>query len=245
MEVVKFSSSSVPSASSASDANDSVVTLFLHGFPAIRSKQNRAIAEVVARLTNQPADVLLYAGLGQAPGVFSFSRTVSDVDAYVRSLLGGKPSVRLNLVGHSFGGFLALRLAGLFPKQIRKMVLMSPLVKVRTGDPVRAWLASYASNPELCLGNLDELYEGYSRLATEISTEKLAALVDGSVETLILQADKDNLTPPSDSKEIAKFFVREPIYELVDNDHSFLSNRAELAARIASFLVQAEPADQK
>jgi pimeloyl-ACP methyl ester carboxylesterase len=217
-------------------------TVFLHGFPSLRSKQNRELADRVTEELQSHADLLLYSGLGFAEGTFTFSGCVHEVNQYFeRTLPSG--SVDINLVGHSWGGFLSLLMASRFGARVRKMILLSPLLFFGNEEQAMAGLKSIVDdNPQLALGEARALVRDFCSIGLQNPTEKLIQQIPTGVEILFLQAKVDQLTPPEIAKSFAakmqQHFKTPPEFELVDNDHSFLNNRPELSLRMAQFLAR-------
>jgi pimeloyl-ACP methyl ester carboxylesterase len=209
------------------------VTVFLHGFPALRSKQNIELAEGFAIATGRRVLVPLYDGLSRSPGIFWFSQTLLEVRQLVSSLSN---SVLVDLVGHSWGGYMALALAAEASARLRRMVLISPLLNFGTLDVVTGGFTEYSTNPLLTLPPAKELAADFMSLGAHASGEALVSQVDPAIDVLFLQAARDTTTPPDIAQASLKHFVRQPEFELVDNDHSFLANRAALTARIVEFL---------
>lgn len=208
--------------------------LFLHGFPGVRSKQNRDIAEKVAEILGRRAIVLLYEGLGQAPGEFSFERCLRDVENEFTSIAGAGA---IDLVGHSWGGFQAIRLSGVHPSKVRRLVLMSPLLRFFEQGVCESSFADTArENPTLNLGDVRERAREFVAIGTAHPYRELVAKIPPHVPTTILQAADDPITPGRVSKEASEL-VRGPMtYEIRETDHSFLLDRIGTAERIAAAL---------
>jgi esterase/lipase len=231
MEILKFGEAKI-------EGGSLVYTLFLHGFPSIRSRQNRDIAEATARETGGRADVLLYDGLGFSPGVFSFERCLSDVRAFVKNMVESGVE-KFDLVGHSWGGFLSLVLASEFRKHVRRMVLMSPLLSFTTAEHARPWFEeTFEDNPHIRLGNIGQLATEFERLGKKYPLQNLLSKFPETVDALFLQAENDDVTPSSIAKSSLAFFSKTPLFELADTDHSFLINRPAMTDRIARFIAR-------
>lgn len=219
--------------------NTGPLTVFMHGFPAIRSRQNRDLAEKVAELRGAPVQLLLYSGLGHAPGVFSFERTLEDVRGFFTELAKEQAGRKIDLVGHSWGGFLSLQMIKEFPHLVRRLVLMSPLLGFGEAEAVRSSFENTRDqNPKLSLEPSAKLAEEFSRIGERYPTQESVAAVPESIDVLFLQAKNDDITPTPVALKRIPLFRRAPELRLADNDHSFLSNRDELAREIAEFLMR-------
>jgi pimeloyl-ACP methyl ester carboxylesterase len=207
-------------------------TLFLHGFPAVRSKQNRYYAEMTAQTLNRECTVLLYDGLGFAPGVFSFDATLANVENFFESYLT-QTSDAVDIVGHSWGGFMALKLAGQFGARIKNLVLMSPLLYFAEVSRSQAsFNETAAANPHLSLGDLVGLATDFAKVGQQNPANELIQTISPKINITYLQAKVDALTPPEYAHSAQAFFAKPPRFELLDTDHSFLLNREENAKRI-------------
>lgn len=213
------------------------ITISLHGFPAIRSKQNLEIAKRISERTGRRVDALLYSGLGRAPGVFSYSQCFQETRDYVMGLFERGEADNIDLVGHSWGGYQALRLAAELGSRVRKLVLISPLLHFRQSEKVIERYKQYmAEHPEITTLEPSDLHRDYLHVAGEASPESLISRLSEAIEVLILQAMSDEVTPAATAEKMLALFPRHPLYELVDNDHSFLRDRPQVSDRIAAFL---------
>lgn len=210
--------------------------VFLHGFPSIRSKQNREIAAAVNAELGWPTDLLLYSGLGCAPGEFTFSGCVDEVGDYFAKLLRERDR-KIDLIGHSWGGFVSLLMASRYPERVRRLVLMSPLLWFASEAEVYGGFTELTKeHADLNLGNTSDLVRDFCLIGEKYPTASLIKGLSPATEVLFLQAKVDPLTPAEIAIKMKDLFPRPPIFELVDNDHSFLSDRPQLSQRIAKFL---------
>ena len=213
-------------------------TVFLHGYPGVRSKQNRDVAEGIAHATGRESHVLLYPGLTQAAGEFSYQACLEDVHAYVSDLIARCGVV--DVVGHSWGGFLALTLAEKFGASVGKLALMSPLLQfpelaVQTG--IRAHFKKMATeNPSLMLGNLDDRAREFAQTGEAHPIDALIRSIPEKMRVLFLQARIDQITPTEIAESKRPLFSTATQFELVDTDHSFLTGRDWLLERLTTFL---------
>jgi pimeloyl-ACP methyl ester carboxylesterase len=219
------------------------LTLFLHGFPGIRSRQNRDLAEALAKQTGRPSHVLLYPGLSQAEGRFSFRECLDGVHARVERLFeehdrqNRQAECKIDLVGHSWGGFLALTLMNRHPERIRRAVLMSPLLEFAAESLCENAFAGMArENPQISIGDPALLAQEFIGVSRDFPTDSLISGVNEHAGLLILQSREDEITPASVAAAFLPRFRRRPLFELVDTDHSFLVDRERLATRIGDFL---------
>ena len=210
--------------------------VFLHGFPGARSEQNREVAQKVSNLTGREAIVLLYAGVDDKSRMFTFKGCIDEVQAYFADLLKREPR-RIDLVGHSWGGFLALTLIEKFANRLSHVVLMSPLLEFAAEDVViPAFTTMYENNPQLTIRSVLELSKEFSALETSMPASAMIRAIPADLAVLFLQSRFDDTTPTPTAEKKLNDFRRSPQFELIDTEHNFLSNRDQVSDRIARFL---------
>jgi pimeloyl-ACP methyl ester carboxylesterase len=215
--------------------------IFLHGFPALRSKQNRELADRISVLSNRKCFVLLYAGLSLADGQFSFSSCRDEVcqwfDNYLKERRAAGLLAVVDIVGHSWGGYLALLLISRYPVAVRRLVLMSPLLNFAADEISRkSFEVTVGTRDGLNLPAADDLSRDFEEVGKKDPPERLLGLVPQSLEVLFLQAANDTTTPAAIATQLIDLFKRRPRFEILNQDHSFLLDRPELSEKIADFL---------
>lgn len=207
---------------------------FFHGFPGIRSRQNRDLAEMVSHEIGFDSYVFHYAGLKVVPGPFSFVQSIEDSIDFCRQLLGRYG--RLHLVGHSFGGLVACEVLRQFQEAIGSLTLLSPLVDFEIQDDSRKRISTEVreSYPDLFsdadeLRLLDEWKILYKHFRPILHTDSLS-----STPCLILQSKDDPYTPEPITLRLVRAW-RGPIQYLeVHEDHSFLTDRSSFRTLFVS-----------
>ncbi|GEM_PF-2287382 len=241
MKVLKFLPQDL-TRSLALNADDLVI--FLHGFPSLRSKQNRELAEIVSRENSCEVLLPLYSGLGFSEGRFTFSGCMDQVVDWATSLMRQRLNQgwkgRVQLVGHSWGGFLSLRLAQIseIKASLNRMVLMSPLVHfAQAGDVARAFAQMTARTElRLDLPEIDILAHDFSKVGQAYPAQRLIENLSPDLEVSYLQAKVDQMTPVESANGMRGSFRCHLDFRLVDQDHSFLTDRANLGVEIARLL---------
>lgn len=217
-------------------SGEPALTVFLHGFPGVRSKQNRVFAEEFSRKTGRRSLVVLYDGLGFSAGEFSFSKCLSQVEELFESLLATTKG-KIDIVGHSWGGFLALKMAARCGDRIRRIILLSPLLKFFPVDVCSPSFANTAQeNPQLRLGDTSKLAEDFAGVGEATPTESLVEAVPDGVEIVFLQSTTDEITPLNIAESALPFFRKKPRFERVETDHSFLVDRSKIVERVTELL---------
>lgn len=217
-------------------------TWLLHGFPSIRSRQNREIADVIARRTCRPAEVLLYEGLSAPGGPFRFSQCLNAVMNEFTAVASEPQNSgsRFDLVGHSWGGYVAIRLAtGPKARHIRRMVFMSPLLGFPDEVMVYRELVEFTKEqPGINLGDLQELAKDFVELRNQGDPMDLVSQIPSEIEILFLQAKNDTTTPASKALQALAKFKGDVTFEEIETDHSFVKDRPLICERIAEFLAR-------
>jgi pimeloyl-ACP methyl ester carboxylesterase len=229
--------------------NNGPIMVFLHGFPGLRSKQNRDFAETAVRELGGVAYVALHSGLGVAPGKFSFTNCLHEVREFFKGIVkeasgaadvhGGSGTARrpVYLVGHSWGGLMSLILASEYPDVVDRVVLLSPLLDFRSLGDVRAGFAEMVrEHAQLEFGSVEELANDYHHLARQISVEEIIEKIPSRIRVLLLQSQGDQVTPTEVARKRLAHFKNRPEFVEVDVNHSFLGHaRGEVGERIVSF----------
>lgn len=234
MKVLEFGTGIVSSLGGSSN-NTGRATLFLHGFPGVRSKQNRDLAEATAARFRRKCFVPLYDGLGEADGVFSFLNCRDQVRSLAQELVTTYKLI--DVVGHSWGGYLALGLASEYQEKIGSLILMSPLLYFFTLDlSQQAFKLIGENNLALALGSTDDLASEFYTLGSTERAEDFAKQISPTTKVSIFQAANDDTTPVSYAENLVNQFQVRPHYEAVATDHSFLVNRGRALERVMTVL---------
>lgn len=214
----------------------------LHGFPSIRSKQNRELAQGIADALKCRVRVVLYPGLS-SPGIFSFKKTIIALIKEFPALITDRSRAtteKIDLLGHSFGGFCAILLAAKFPKLVKRVVLLSPLLRFNPSvTDVTGFfkgLLSVGIGDEVKTLAPEVLAEEFKDLSEDYSVKELIHELDPKLKLKFMQARIDNVTPTQMAEDFRQYFKCEFDYELVDQDHSFLIDRPGLSLKIADYL---------
>ncbi len=96
---------------------------------------------------------------------------ISDIKQFVEAKMPPDPAQRI-LFGHSMGGGIGARYISLYPKDFRKVILSSPMIKMRTGSVPHA-LAVEISRLRTCRGKAAECAAGESGFPGEAVPEKM------------------------------------------------------------------------
>ena len=224
------------------DNSQEEVSAFFHGFPGESTRQNFDFAEKTVRLSGKPVYQIVYSGLGEAPGKFSFKRSLDESRAFLDYLRVRYK--RVNIVAHSWGAFVALN--ALHDSQIEhsgKITLLNPLTFLPEKQHMPAILDSVLAE----FPHLKDKFEANSSLLQEIEDLRIRNIPLEFADKLkikpgqlnLLQSKEDSEVPPSTSKDFSMRLQVKHNYELVDSDHSFLVNREVVFKRLYESLWEA------
>lgn len=213
--------------------NTDNVLVLLHGFPGISTKQNRDLAPLFHEKLGWPTVIVFYPGLSMNPGRFTYSETYDLVKKTLNGFLDLNPNMKINLYGHSFGGYLSLRLAKDFNKNIGKVFLLSPLLHVLDKTFFTDFLTMvYTEHKHLEKHSLEFLYDNHLQFVENYDPKDLKSFLM-SKKVKVYQARLDTITPTAIAKEFVKDSSFE--YEESEQEHSFLTDRLEVLNKAVEF----------
>ncbi len=225
--------------------------LLLHGFPGAILN-----LDIAANLQRMGWNVLVinYRGAWGSQGTYSFSNAIEDVQSalnYIRQPIIAKENrinvERIGLVGHSFGGFLALKTASLDPN-IQVVVSLS-------GANFSLFIEMIKENPGLEKQVVKMLDEA-SFFLKESSGEKLAQEIrdhEDEWNTFLFAPSLANrkllITAVTNDEELPKEYFHDPLEQILkeaganfesvlyESDHNYLDKREELTITLHEWLL--------
>lgn len=233
----------------AEGAGPHPTVVLLHGFPG--SELNLDLAHAIRRAGWNVA-YFHYRGTWGSGGEFSFGNALDDVEAVLKSLRGESlagnyriDTTRIALIGHSFGGFLALKVASTDPG-ISCVAAMAPGNLGLYGQMIVA-------NPELGKVNWDlidkeKAVRGYSGQQSALDLEahaedwdlRATATALSTRPVLLLHGARDQLVRIVEHQMLVEAFEAagaDRFSSLVlPTDHYFSTNRMELADHLIGWL---------
>lgn len=215
------------------DKNTKRVVILLHGFPGISTKQNRDLAPVCFDKLGLPTAIIFYPGLSVNPGKFKYTKTYELICKFIRQCLEVNSEIKFLLFGHSFGGYLSLRLAKDFNEHIEKIFFLSPLLHIISDQLLEELVTKlYAEQSYLERHTLEEFYEDHKKFVLDYEPDQLKTYLS-NIKVKLLQAKEDNITPTP----IAKNFIKGTAiqYEESPQEHAFISNRQEVFDKVVAF----------
>lgn len=224
--------------------------ILLHGWGASAEIFN-SLAEF---LTNNNFNVYLldFPGFAKSPA----PRTPLVLDDYVeliKELINKEIKEETMILGHSFGGRVAIKLCARYPEFVKKLILIDSAGFIKRGIKISlikfvtkifksifkfSFLSSFKIKIYRKLGTEDyltnpELQKTYANIVSEDLTESLKKI---SCPTLIIWGKDDNITPLEWGKKMHQFITNSKFYEIKGGHFSFLDNPSECHFIIKNFL---------
>ncbi len=189
--------------------------------------------------------------------------SIDDYVSWVRNYCEKNNLLQFFLVGHSFGGGLAVKFSSAFPEKVKKLVLVAP--KIRRQRNYRYYLGMVLAKlgaviffiPPFCLLKplaRKVLYKGigtqdYYRLETQkavtmketfkkvVSEELVSYLPKIKVPTLIIWGTSDDLTPLEDAYLIHEAIKGSRLEVIKNGEHALnLQKPGTLVEKIVDFI---------
>lgn len=208
--------------------------LVLHGFPGtVWDARTEKLCDVAAHVTQtlgHDSYVHHYAGLGRSPGQFSFTASITDTATLGQQLLHEHRYAHLHVIGHSWGGVVALNLMERLGSRAGHLVLLSPFSDFPAPEALARALHALCDNEPITFaaGSVDGAVHELQTVQAQWHPRHLARRSRGGHHTSIIQAAHDEEVPPTSTRELVQLFPQPPFYREVASDHAFQLNRAHV-----------------
>lgn len=215
--------------------------LFLHGLPANKYLKNLDLAIETHKNLNNDVFLRHYSGLGEAPGEFLFTRSVFETIELIKWLVEVKKYKNINLVGHSWGGLVAVNCASALPEKIKSILLLSPFCFTSQKESLYKWFIEDIRKD--CPGifgkqSPDVIASDFNQILNSHLPLNLAEKIDKNIKIRIIQSKNDDVTPSATTKMFAQKLQGQHKYIELDQDHGFLQSREELVKEIQRMLLE-------
>jgi len=216
----------------STDAKPGAV-LFLHGFPANRNVKNLDLADVVHRASGRDCFVLHYRGLGESPGDFRFTESIKEAVTVAQRLAKSHGSV--TIVGHSWGGLVAMNVTEQCATLVDRLILLSPLCELDRANSLYDWILNGVKTD--CPGvygklSQQEIQSELDGVLERYEPKNIVGKIPATLPITLIQAALDVTTPATAAKALLPYFLGEVKYVELAQDHSFSQSRRELADTI-------------
>jgi pimeloyl-ACP methyl ester carboxylesterase len=204
--------------------------LILHGFPGWNTK-NEDIAMNLA-LHGYGSYLVHMKGLGESNGKFSFESVVDETRKIAEFICKVHGVEKLAIVGHSFGGFLALSLKDI----ASSLVLLSPLSCLDRKDKIDLIANEFYEKTEgkTVYDSSEELKKGFVELSQHYSFDDLnSGLTD--IKTLLIHGTKDERIPVEASRALRQHLGATSSYVELEDNHRFTETRKDFPKLVREF----------
>ena len=212
-------------------AKEKSPVLILHGFPGWNTK-NEDIATALA-LNGYGSYLIHLPGLGESKGLFDFSSVVEKTKQIAEFICKIHDVSKLPIIGHSFGGFLALAI-----KEIASsLTLLAPLSNLDKKENIDLVAADFFKRTEgnTVYSNPDELKKVYLEIAEKYPEEMLTRGLS-DIPTLLIHGTEDLRIPVSQSRALKESLGEKSSYVELTDDHRFTQTRKNLPSLVKDFL---------
>lgn len=223
--------------------------IFLHGWGVDSKLWFKLIPELINK--NYSLYFLDLPGFGQSQD----PNTIYDIDDYKKIVYGFIKKLglnKINLVGHSFGGSIAIKVASENPNFLTKLVLVnaagirddskrkklrntfakviSPLFSPSFMQPLRTKFYQMIGSEYLNIPAMSKIF-------TKVVSENLMPLLSKINEpTLIISGNKDNVTPLVQAQEMNKKIKKSELVVLSAGHFSFLDAPEKFVKELIKFI---------
>lgn len=204
--------------------------LMLHGYPSPEGK-NEYIAEYISSYLKKDVFLIHYAGLGKSNLNFSFPKSIEDSINYFNCLNEIKKYKSFYLIGHSWGGLIALNIIKhVNTNNIKSVLLLSPYTYFPSGcDLTQLIQLVYNETKEFFRGSYAEMANQVQEIILNyqplLFLDKLKSFT-GVIN--IIQAANDIEVLPSNTKLFFDSLSNRATYFEINCDHGFSQNREDL-----------------
>lgn len=211
-----------------------MTTLILHGW----GKNKEDYKELLSLIPGSVAIDLPGFGKESLPCVFD----LDDYVDFVVSVLKKAKMKNVALVGHSFGGRVAIKLASTKPELINKLILVDSggIQEITLKMKIASKLPRFGSLGRGLFGSKDylsasgDLRETMKNVVNEDLTPFLSKI---NIPTLILWGDRDNTTPIWMGRLMHEKIKGSNFVDIKDGDHGIPYRKAkEVALEINKFI---------
>jgi pimeloyl-ACP methyl ester carboxylesterase len=232
-----------------SDKKNAKILIFLHGWGVDSQLWFKLIPELINK--NYSMYFLDLPGFGQT----QLPNTTYDINDYKKIIYEFIKKLELkniNLIGHSFGGSIGIKLASENPSYLSKLILVNAagIRNSSTLKSIKSTLAKIISpifSPSFMqpirikfyqlIGSEYLNYPAMSKIFTRVVSENLMPLLlKIKKPTLIITGDKDKVTPIAHAQEMNQEIKKSTLVILSAGHFSFLDQPDEFNKALINFI---------
>jgi len=217
--------------------------LLLHGFPSesfngTDQEKNEDLLRYLSETTGLEAYLHHYNGLGKSnKGNFSFIDSINDSLELTKLIL--LKHKNLILIGHSWGGWVAMNCINNLSRSIKKLILLSPLNAIPNTESLESIMESIKKDfPYLTQDKpVSEFVKDLEKVNITHNPRQCINNIDSDSKIYIIQANDDQEVPRQTTDEFQNLFGLNCTYDVMDTDHSFIKNRFEMFNKCRNFII--------
>lgn len=217
--------------------------LMLHGFPSesfneTKFEKNRDVAAILSKFYGCDSYLHHYDGLGRNKnGTFNFVDSINDSKLLMSILL--QKYKELILIGHSWGGAVAINCFKDFHQQISKMILLSPFNIIPDPLILKPILQEAIKECPYILKtkSVEDLIQELNHVKHHLNPREVIQEINYQGDVLVLQARDDKEVSMESTTEFTTLFRGKIKYEILDSDHSFTYNRDSMLQKCKQHLL--------
>jgi pimeloyl-ACP methyl ester carboxylesterase len=222
--------------------NENEAFLLLHGLPG-QFSTNLDLGFMLAAELSLPCFFPYAQGLGRSPGKPSLINHIQKLTEFLDFLKREHGKEKFHLIGHSWGGFMAVNTWKNHPNSFKTVTLMAPLLRMPPNDAVRARIDSLAEVNNKIQGydvNTEAMIEE-SRLmgGAFLPMNQVEELKEMGFKARIIHGNQDDVIPVEHSHSFASEFAHKNGSEnkyrvevIAYDDNHYLVDRVELHERL-------------
>lgn len=214
------------------DQGDEIAFFLFHGFPA-DSQKNEDLALALCQNTSADIYLIHQTGLGESSGEFSFTGSIAEAEMFIQDAVHRRNYKSVVLIGHSWGGYLALAIAKKRTWPELRIVLLSPLFLLPSAASSRPMLEDFAASR--CIAD-SEYVDRLMEETDQLRSVDVVPSAELGRRILIVHGRKDSVVPVASTENLMTK-VPSATVMYTDDDHWFSTNRSKVIATVTNWLL--------
>ncbi len=199
--------------------------ILFHGFPAQIGNRNQDIALAIHQATGSDVYMLHYKGLEPSDPQFSFVYSVEESEIFIAELLKKYNYKKINIIGHSWGGLVAINVAATIDKKLDQLILLNPF-NTFPEKPVLEYITDEVgkSYPHIFTGLSKTNIMLDLEVAQNQNNPKLFVQDIQAESIVVIQSIEDNEVPVETTRSFIQHIPKAKYIE-IDSNHDLSINR--------------------